>query len=72
MNDALTIRLEIGAAWEIVVSYWWIGVIQKKLGHLDAAAESIETAITLATQLNHPNLPDLQALLAEINVQRGK
>ena len=32
----------------------------------------IETAITLATKLDHPNLPDLQALLAEINAQRGE
>jgi len=32
----------------------------------------IETAITLATALDHPDLPALQALLAEIKVQRGE
>ncbi len=66
------IRQEIGAAWEEVISRWWLGVIYQKQGNLDAAAESLETAITLATELDHPNLPALQALLAEINAQRGE
>lgn len=47
-------------------------MIYQKQGNLDAAAESLETAITLATELDHPNLPALQALLAEINAQRGE
>ncbi|MFN8489743.1 MAG: hypothetical protein U0350_19315 [Caldilineaceae bacterium] len=31
-----------------------IAVLQRELGNLDAAADSLETAIDLATKLNHP------------------
>ena len=49
-----------------------IAVLHFELRDLAAAAEFLETAIALATELDHPDLPDLQALLAEINAQVGE
>ena len=67
MQQAATIRHEIGAAWEEVISQWWLGVLYQKLGNRAAALKALDRGITLATVLGHPNLPQLQALRNQID-----
>ena len=72
VTESVDILHEVGALWIEVTGRGNIAFLYLQLGDLDAATESLKTAIILATELNHPNLPALQALLAEINAQRGE
>lgn len=71
-NEAVDILREIGAIWSEVTVRGNIAFFYFQFGDFDAAAESLETAITLATELDHPDLPQLQALLWEINAEHGE
>ncbi len=71
-TEALEILQGLDDDWNQVMVLDNIGNLHRQEGDLDAAAESLETAIALATELNHPDLPDLQALLAQVNAQRGE
>ncbi|MFN8444744.1 MAG: tetratricopeptide repeat protein [Caldilineaceae bacterium] len=72
MNNVVGIYHSIGDSSSEVKALDWLAVLQFLHNDLDGAAATLEIAIDLATEIDHPMLPMLQGLLDEINAKRNE